>query len=277
MSVPTTTGIYPDVSREEYDEIDRINWSTVKQFGRSAQHVLEALRGKTKDSDALRFGRVTAIATLEPHLLETTVAVWNGADKRTKEGKAAWAAFEETLGGREVVDREEMEKCRAIAKAVRTHPVASKYVTGGAAELTVLWDHVAFDGSVIQCKARLDYQGVALVDLKSAQQAGPEAFARACWNFGYHGQAAMYSDGLVAAGGKSLPYVLIAVEKESPFAVAVYTVPHEILERGRATYRSYLDRLAVCRKSGEWPGYGEKEIELTLPQWTNNLADGVAI
>lgn len=269
-------GIYYDVPRETYDEIDAVNWSTLKHFSRSPLHVLEALRAKQRDTDAMRFGRAEHLAVLEPQRFDSEVAVWRGADRRTKEGKAEWAAFEKAHAGKEILDDEEHRKCILIARAVRANPTAAKYLSGGRAEVTVLWNHNTITGESIPCKSRLDYVGGALVDLKSTQSASPGAFGRQCWNLGYHGQSALYLDSYVIAGGQTLPVVLIAVEKEPPFAVAVYVVPRDVLERGRATYSSYLDRLAVCRATSHWPSYGESELELSLPVWTNNLNDGVA-
>lgn len=277
MKLPETTGIYEDISREDYDLIDRIHWSVLKQFARSPLHVLEALRAKMKDTDALRFGRVQHWAILEPHLFEAQVAVWQGGDRRTKEGKAAWAAFEAANAGKEILDEDEHRRCVLVARTLRNHKVASKYLRDGRAEVTVLWDYVTPSGVVVPCKARLDYVNpLGLADLKSAQKAGRGAFGRAAWDYCYHGQAAMYRDGWVAAGGDRVPYRLIAAEKELPFAVGVYRVGPDELARGRVTYQSFLDRLAECQTTGEWPDYSEAEMDLELPAWTYNLTDGAA-
>lgn len=277
MTLPDTTGIYENLSREDYDAIDRMHWSTAKQFSRSPQHVLEMLRSKQQDKDAFRFGRCEHLAVLEPDEFEKQVRVWRGGDRRTKEGKAAWADFEAASVGKEILDDEEHRKCVLMARAIRGNPLAAKYVTGGKAEVTVLWDHHAFDGTVIQCKARLDYVGRALVDLKSARSASPRGFSKACWDYCYHGQSSMYRDGWIAAGGEPLPFVLLPVEKEPPFANQPYIIPPGVLERGRATYHAFMNQLATCQRTGSWPGYGARELELELPAWTYNLEDGAAL
>lgn len=76
-----------------------------------------------------------------------------------------------------------------------------------------------------------------------------------------------------AVTGRTLPFYFLAVEKEAPFAVAVYRASEDLIEIGRAKYCGALQLLRWCRDRGEWPGYqpgGEIET-ITLPRWAMNF------
>ena len=77
----------------------------------------------------------------------------------------------------------------------------------------------------------------------------------------------MYTDGVKAVLGLELPYRLIGVEPRPPFPVQTYAVTPPQIEHGRQVYRSWLDRLALCRAEGIWPGYADGCLELDLPKW----------
>lgn len=277
-----TGTLHLNMPRADYDAIThRVNWSTLKAMGRSPLHYRHGLTNKRGDTPALALGRAIHVAVLEPHLFAAEYAVWGGGRRQGKE----WDAFCAANRDREILTKDEADRCAAIYRAVRDNAHAGKYVVGGSAEATVLWTHetpaiAGLDGFTADCKARLDYvRPDALVDLKTTRDASPDGFGRTAWNFQYHVQAAMYVDGYAAATGRELPFVIIAVETEPPHVVQVYRVPDHVLDLGRETYRALLARRDWCMRTNEWTGYGDGELDLTLPRWAatfdddNDLAD----
>jgi folate-dependent tRNA-U54 methylase TrmFO/GidA len=257
-------------SREEYEKTPGTNWSKLKKLKRSPAHFRHSLTAEEQeDTDALLLGRAIHLATFEPEVYASTCAVWEGGARRGKE----WDAFCKANAGKELLTETQAKTARAVANAVRNDRVASRYVTGGLAEATVVWRHVeealgAIPGIDEACKGRLDFiTQDALVDLKSMTDASPDAVAKSCWNFSYHGQAAFYADGYAAATGRQLPFVMVAVETKEPHIVQVYRLPEYVLDAGRQEYRALLRRLIECRKESRWPGYAEGELELSLPRW----------
>lgn len=269
-------GLDATLSREEYERLPGVNWSRLKHLARSPAHYRhEAFASPPDDTPARKVGRCVHLAILEPEKFAASVAVWTGGRRAGN----AWDAFVEDNDGRELLTEAEHAHCLAVAEKVRTHPVASRYLTGGAAEVSMQWDAVlpALGGlpeQRIACKGRVDYLGPAgLVDLKTTRDASPDGFGREVWKYRYHTQAAFYTDGHEAATGRRLPYVLIAVESELPLVVQVYRVPEPILELGRSEYRPLLERLAFCRSQDAWPGYADEELELSLPPWATRGLD----
>jgi hypothetical protein len=135
-----------------------------------------------------------------------------------------------------------------MADAVRQHPYAAALLAVGKAEQSFWWDDKATGQ---RCKCRPDwYQGTTIVDLKTCQDASPNAFARACATFGYHTQAAHYLNGTFAER-----FVFIAVEKTYPYAVGVYELDAAAMAAGAEQCRIGLQTISDCRAINEWPGY----------------------
>jgi exodeoxyribonuclease VIII len=122
-------------------------------------------------------------------------------------------------------------------------------------------------------KCRPDWEspagdGVILLDLKTCQDASPAGFARAVVNFGYHLQAAHYSDGHAIASGKPvLGFVFACVEAEYPHAAAAYMLDDDAMAKARAKNRELAELYAACKAAGAWPGYVDTIQPLSLPAW----------
>ncbi len=256
-------------TREEYDALARVNWSTVKHIGRSPAHYQEALRNRAKDTDARKLGRASHVATLEPERFAAEHVTWEGGRRQGND----WKAFAARHAAVEILTRDEAAECFALRDAVRGNRVAMRHIARGEAEASVLWTHTVpttddAPATLIDCRCRLDFLGdESLVDLKTTRDASPEGFGREVWRYRYHTQAALYSDAVEAATGERRPFVLIAVESDAPHVVQVYRIPDVVMEAGREEYRALFAKLAECRRSGKWPGYLDEESELTMPRW----------
>ena len=112
-----------------------------------------------------------------------------------------------------------------------------------------------------------------ILDLKTTGSAHPDAFARSVVDYGYHAQEAIYSDTWRSLGKPVEGFVFLAVEKETPFAFAVYELPPSIVEEGRAMMRKALDTYAACRASDSWPAYGDGVQELSFKRWAYRLTE----
>ena len=71
-----------------------------------------------------------------------------------------------------------------------------------------------------------------------------------------------------SANGLFIPdFTFIAVEKTYPYAVAIYQLDAQALERGRELYRRDLAIYKHCLEMDDWPGYPEEVQVLSLPAW----------
>lgn len=250
------------MDRAAYDALPNINWSRLKLLEKSPAHFKAGYSG---DSSSLRLGTAAHAAVLEPEKFARDFVVYPGKVRRGKE----WEKFEQEAidAGKTCLSRTEYAEASEIAKSVRAHSAATRYLTLGEPEVGLVWNLSGGEFS-FDCKGMLDYVGDVIVDLKSTRDGSPQGFAASCHRYGYYGQAAWYSDGLFRARGKRLPFYFVAVESEPPYLVSVYRVPEAIIEYGRAQYLSLLGKLDYFTKRNFWGGYSEAdEMDLELPHW----------
>lgn len=272
--------LIPSMPREHYDGLPRMNWSRLKHLLRSPVHFRHGMTRRGPDTDAMKLGRAIHLNVFEPLRFPFECVEWTG---KVRNG-GAWDKFRAANDGKEILTAHQMETARAIGAAVRNDATAARYLEGGPAEVTALWTH-RFEGleqatgpdgialAPIEMKARIDFVATgALVDLKTTKDASPEGFGRQIWSLRYHTQAALYQDAYFHATGRRLPFVLVAVEAFEPYVAQVYRLPDIALDAGRDEYRTLLGRLAICRATSRWPGYGDSEMEAELPKWSG-LAD----
>jgi len=251
----------PEISKHDLDALDRAPALFLHQ------------RSAPKDpTPAMRFGSLLHRVVLEPDRFEAeTVLMPAGIDRRTKDGKAAWAAFEAQAVGLEIVTQQELDQLHAIREAVFSHPSAAQLLApGGRVEASLFW----LDSETgVRCRGRVDKVHPSqkiLVDLKSTKDASAQAFARSCWNLRYDVQAAFYLDGWATVGPvlESPPqFCWIAVETEPPYLVACYVATPAMIEAGRERYRRNLRRYAECLAADQWPGLSDRIEPLDLPAW----------
>lgn len=265
-------GVIYGLDAADYHATDALGSSGLKLLRRSPAHyygqVLDPARPTREATPAMRAGTLAHCAILEPHALaERYVVRPEGLDGRTTYGKA-WLASVPV--GIEAITAEQLQTAQRQAAAVRALPEIGQLLQHGHAEVSAFWVDEATD---VQCKVRPDWVhgtpgGVLLLDVKTAQDASADGFSRAVWNFGYHLQAAFYSDGFALASGLPvLGFVFVVVEADYPHAAAAYVLDEETMEIARAENRRLLNLYAECKRTGIWPGYGSGISLLTLPAW----------
>ncbi len=267
---PITLGLHPKMPAEQYHSILAMSAGGLKRMRQSPAHFygmqMDPNRPPGAPSPAMRAGTLMHLALFEPHLLSALAVRPADLDGRTKEGKA-WLAEH---AGREVVSASDLATAKAQAAAVRALPDVAALLAEGAPEQSAFW----IDEQTGElCKCRPDWtapagDGVILVDGKTAQDASPDGFGRAIWNFGYHLQAAWYSDGFTASTGiKVYGFVFAAVESNWPHAAAAYMLGDDVLDAARRENRRLLNTYAHCKRTGMWPGYEPGINLINLPAW----------
>jgi hypothetical protein len=254
----------------QYHADQAIGHSGILKMLKSPAHLRETLDHPQPPTPAMAFGSAVHTYVLEPERFSKEFVVAEKFDRRTKEGKEAAARFEEANQGKTLITPEDLTTLSLMRAAVLAHQGAAKLLAQGEAELSAFWSDSA---TGIACRCRPDwFNGTTLVDLKSCIDASSRGFSRAIANFGYDVQAAFYVDGIKRVTGMELPFLFVAVEKESPHAVAVYRADPEIIKIGRKKYQAALQLLKWCQESGTWPAYqpaGEVEL-ISLPRWAAN-------
>lgn len=250
-------GIYANISAEVYHK--ELTEYVSKSYLKRLDKCPAAAKVPQEDTPAMAFGRACHVYLLEGDaaFIKECAVLPTGIDRRTKEGKEAWADFEAANEGKTLVSADDFQKIVAMKKALNAHPFATKLLAEGVSEQTVIWQDAE---TSLMCKCRPDRipsgnKGV-LVDLKTCSCAGEYEFCRDVVKYGYDLQAAYYLDGINAATRQTFDgFCFVAIEKEPPFRTETYMLDAEFIVRGQYEYRRLLAIEAECRAKGEWPNY----------------------
>ena len=224
------------------------------------------------NSPALMFGAALHKAVLEPDGFGDEYIVAPKFDRRTKDGKAAYAAFEMSLAGRTTIPPDDMVVIGEMVAAVRGHKYAD-FLTKGEVEMSYYWQD---ELTGIDCQARpdcfkiVDGRGI-VVDLKTTADASTDSFRRDAIKYGYDMQAAMFIDACQKEYGIPCDFIFVAIEKTPPYMINILQADELMLKYGEDRFRTALGICkGVAAKPGNWYGYnGFSGIvnNLSLPAW----------
>lgn len=266
-------GLHEGMSADDYHAIPAMSAGGLKRMQQSPAHFwgmqLDPRRPPPGEpTPALINGTLVHCALFEPHTLEQRYVVRPaGMSFSSKEGRA-WRDAQTKV----IVDAVQMQAAKAQAARLRALPELGALLAEGVGESSAFW----IDESTGElCKCRPDWtspagDGVILVDGKTCQDASPDGFGRAIWNYRYHLQAAWYADGYERATGlRVYGFVFAAVESAWPHQGAAYMLSDEVMDAARRENRRLLDLYAHCKRTGVWPGYATQISLITLPAWAN--------
>lgn len=276
-----------DMPAAEYHASDAVGHSALVKMCRSPAHYKHYRDTAHAPTPAMEFGSAMHMAVLEPELFCETYTVSPKFDRRTTEGKAQAAQWDEQNLGKKALTQEVMELLENIQRAIGLHSTGATLVRNGRKEMSFFWTDAE---TGIACKFRPDVLlldggeavtlGTALeldalqhvigqLDLKSTRDAERNAFRRDIFKLGYDIQAAYYSDPLSEYLQRPIPFKFLAVESAAPHGVALYGVGERLMQIGRSKYRAALQLLQWCRERDEWPSYQpfSDEDQIEAPTW----------
>lgn len=288
-------GLYENVPSALYHSWEAASASRLKLLsGRSPAHMMEAIKNPPESTPSKILGNAIHALVLEPHLFSERFVIAGQCTAPKKKGspercKASGKVIRdgEWLCGTHDTRKDEpwsTSLCllstfqHAAAKGARdavfAHPKARALLESpGMTEVSGVWDDI--ETGVI-CKGRPDHlapeyrKGPTICDLKSTDNASPDAFKGSIFKFGYHLQAGHYDDGFSQLVQPWEHVALIAVEKKEPYGCVVYRVLDEVVKAGKDQLRGLLRRYAECERSDTWPGYPTDVLDVGLPGYAWN-------
>jgi len=264
---------------EEYHKHPSVGHSSLVRIMRSPAHYQEYVSNPVEPTPNMVLGTAFHTYLLEEEAFHFRFVVTPKFDRRTKEGKALAEEWEANNSGKICLTAEQIQTISGMASSVKQHLGAARLLDHGLTETSGFWTEKQ---TGIECKFRpdflpLDKKGnfiTGIVDVKSCVDASSEGFSRAISNMGYDVQASYYQDGLYELTGYRVPFYFMAVEKEPPYAVAVYQACDNMIEVGRKKYQAALQLLRWCKEHSTWPAYQPDGMieEINLPRWASSFS-----
>ena len=286
MTLSTTPGFYSGTNFDDYVAVRAANNSSLLKLDQSPAHMIAYQNMPQARTEAFHEGQAIHYALLEPEEFDKRYVTGPEGDRRKKEVRDAWKELKERYGEDFVLKPKTTDMISGIIDAVGKHDIAGPILSGPCeTEVVALWDDV----HDVRCKARIDCMphggntvgGFSLddciVDIKSCQDASPDAFAKSVFAYNYFRQADFYLRGCRAL--KNLKnferrhFIIIAVEKDPPYGIGVYRIDEGALDAGEKLNDAALAKYAKCTATADFPAYPEVVTDLTLPSWAWSAID----
>lgn len=259
---------------KDYFKIDAVSNSDLKHFKRSPAHYRWYKDNGQERKEHFDFGNVVHLLVFEPEKIKDRVIIYdeNARPEPDKtfasiKNKAWKKAFFEGNDDKAIITLHDFQLAKKVVDGIHRNRYASDLIMDAQNEFEKVFEW-EFNG--VKCKAKLDISNPAFnADIKTCQDAGPRQFIRDAWNYDYYRQAAIYNYG--SSKNFLKDFFFIAVEKEPPFACAVYKCTPELLEYGFNEYEELIDRFWACKAKNIWPGYEvlsiSESFDLDIPNY----------
>ncbi len=219
------------------------------------------------DTPAKAFGRYCHALALEGEdaAAKRYSEAPEGIDRRTKDGKEAWAKFLAQADGKQVITSDDRRVAWRMVEAIREKPSLCRLLDPvlGKPEVTFRVQMPLFQ---LQCRSDwyLDSKGMD-VNLKTIDRLSD--FDKQFWTLGYYRDAAFYQQVIAKATGKIPEMGFLVVEKAEPFQAVLRVPDEQSLDIGWTEVLRDLMRMKECFTTGVWPGEPDEPREVSLPDW----------
>lgn len=255
------------MNTKEYRAHKAVNYSSLKHILKSPAHYKAELEKPREETPAMLLGSLTHSVILESKMLSMIASVKpEGLSLATKEGKE----WKYAHGHNPIISEKDAESILGMAASVRSNPHAVAMLKGCNMRETPIMANLRG----VDCKCLIDAHGTSdgsewvICDLKTTDDASPEAFARKVANFDYDMQKAFYSQCLAQLHQIETPpfWYWIVVEKTAPYTCAVYS-SEEWEDSGNLKLERALELYKECAERNEWPQPYAGITKLERPRW----------
>jgi len=246
-------------SRKNYDAFHRLRPSVAKSglcgTGIDPYAVKLAYEGSeaNESSDAMDRGTLAHLMILEPHRVDSEVAIWHGSRRAGKD----WQQFEAANEGKLIMRAVDFEEVQTGAMIASNTPDVRDILAGCEVEMACLWS----EGS-IECKGLVDAIGktaahgtVCIADIKTTKRIDNRSIERTIVDLKYRESMAMYRRCVAMVRGvrpDAVRVPLIFVRLEPPYGCHIYDLTSDGLDYAEKRMLKVYEAVERCIDSGIW-------------------------
>lgn len=260
----------------DYHEIRALSNSSLSVLKRSPTEFHKRfITGEMKgvETDAMLLGSAVHMLALEPERFDFEYRIESGPinpqtgkpfGRDTKKFEA-WLDEARKIDSRKVLVREEFANSMAIAQAFQSHPTIAAIMASRAEKLfesEYSMEYEIGDGKA-DLKCKIDFVCPAerlIVDLKTTSDPSPYAWSWSAEDYGYHRQAAIYSDAMEAKYGGDFRFLFGVVRSKEPYEAAVYELDAESINRGSEEYSSLIKEYIKRKAENDWLSEWQRSV-----------------
>lgn len=180
---------------------------------------------------------------------------------------------QQAAAGRTILSPNDIKIIRGMAGSLSQDRMACDLLQGPVEQTLIAQD----PETGIWLRARPDVMPTAdgmFADLKTTPSVVDVDLKWTLRSFGYHMQGALIWEICELLGMPFDGFVLVFIEKKSPYCTRVVEITDEDLGRGRLQNRAMIRQVARCLKAMNWPGPGKADAELfSIPKAEQEYID----
>jgi hypothetical protein len=268
-----------------------LSYSSLKEFSKSPRHYIYYLEQKRTSTPAQEFGSLIDCLLLTPDKFESSFAVCEDLDKRTKDGKAKFEAFVDSeynwlleaikkdpkAKARKVIYANQVEEAKKIIELVKNDASAARLLNNlNATQYPIKYtDKETGLPMVMYLDGKGETNGLPyILEVKTCTSAKKDNFLRDAIKFDYPLQTGTYTTGM-AHRGIFPDFYYLCIETEAPYGVNVFKVTSDWIKYGKTQLRTLLDDFKFCMNNNMFEqSYGFKSLtgysQLDLPFYLKN-------
>jgi exodeoxyribonuclease VIII len=225
-----------------------------------------------KESDAFAMGHAVHCLALEPESFSDRFFVLPKIDRRTKEGKAAYAEIQEASKSKTLLDGDDYADAIACVQALNNH---AEFATIMAQPRRV---EVPFEFDLFghRFKAKPDCiidSMKLIIDIKTTDDASPHGWQWSAVDYGYHRQAYIYQQAVQLETNEWYRFIFAVVEKPKPSTrgipptVALYELDPDTVRMGLEDSAGLVLQYESRLEANNWQQpYSSGIVPLRLPK-----------
>jgi hypothetical protein len=257
--------IHQNLSFADYQAIDAINHSSLKNMAISAKYYLYKKQQINRPSPAMVLGTAIHAKLLEPDTFDDNVIVFEG---KTKKGKA-WDAFSELHSEKTIITQAQSDITIDASKNVMSNPRLKHIFTNPETqtELSLVWTD---ETTGLRCKCRIDALSGFLYDLKTTSSNTTQEFLKSAFKYYYHSQMAFYERGARACGLQCNGTKIVVAQTKDVLESYMVDVPFDTVDAGNKLIDGWLSELKTCIDEDIYRGLDTSDVSFELPEWAKD-------
>lgn len=231
-----------------------------------------------KESDAFAMGQAVHCLALEPESFSDRFFVLPKIDRRTKEGKAAYAEIQEASKSKTLLDGDDYADAIACVQALNNHAEFAA-IMAQPRRVEVPFEFDLF-GHRFKAKPDAIIDSMKLiVDIKTTDDASPHKWQWSAVDYGYHRQAWIYRNAIELSHANKEPvtesyrFIFAVVEKPKPSTrgilptVALYELDNDTMRMGCEDTFALVSEYERRLETNNWQQpYSSGIVPLRLPK-----------